>query len=140
MCFSDWLWFWHAPAPYGATFANPAVYWAMHLSLVGAALWLWGEVLDQPPSAAVVGACALSMIQMGLLGALITLSSQALYAPHRLTTLAWGLTPLEDQQLGGAIMWAPGTLSFLAALARVGWRVLRPALAVVGPRSVGQAG
>ena len=52
-------------------------------------------------------------VQMGLLGALITLAPRALYAPHALTTVAWGLSPLQDQQLGGAIMWIPGCIVFL---------------------------
>jgi putative membrane protein len=45
-----------------------------------------------------------------------------LFAPHALSTLPWGLTPLEDQQLGGLLMWVPGGLAFAAvalpALAR----------------------
>jgi putative membrane protein len=109
------LWLWHAPAPYAATFASPAVYWAMHLSLVGSAVWLWRALLDGAPSAARLGAAALSMTQMGFLGAILTLAPRPLYAPHLLTPYAWGLTPLQDQQLGGALMWAPGGLAFLAA-------------------------
>ncbi|MDQ8028281.1 MAG: cytochrome c oxidase assembly protein [Brevundimonas sp.] len=52
---------------------------------------------------------------MGLLGALLTFADDALYAPHLLTTLAWGLTPLEDQQTAGLIMWAPAAALYLAA-------------------------
>ncbi len=52
---------------------------------------------------------------MGLLGALITFAARPLYAPHFLTTLAWGLEPLEDQQLAGLIMWAPAAGFYLAA-------------------------
>ena len=108
------LWFWHAPGPYAATFNSPAVYWAMHLSLIGAAVWLWHELLTGPPSLGRLGAAAISMVQMGFLGALLTLAPHALFGPHQLTTVAWGLTPLQDQQLGGALMWAPGGLAFLA--------------------------
>jgi hypothetical protein len=28
---------------------------------------------------------------------------------------SWGLSPLEDQQLGGLIMWVPGCAAFLAS-------------------------
>lgn len=139
VAFMVFLWVWHAPGPYAATFASVAVYWAMHLSLFGSALWLWCEILNRPPGAAAVGASAISMIQMGLLGALVTLADHAVYAPHWLTAAAWRLTPLEDQQLGGAIMWAPGTLSFLIALAYVGWKALRPTLAP-RPAFAGQPG
>jgi len=120
------LWFWHAPAPYGETFRSTFVYWSMHLTLYGAALWLWTSLIDAPASKAfhVIFAGIVTSAQMGLLGALITLSSRALYAPHLLTTGAWGLTPLQDEQLGGAIMWAPGCAIFLAVSMLILWRIL----------------
>jgi putative membrane protein len=113
-CFAVLLWFWHAPGPYAATFSSTFVYWSMHVSLFGAALWLWGG-LDRTlaGSMRVVGAGVISSVQMGFLGVLITLAPRAIYTPHALTTAAWGLTPLQDQQLGGAIMWVPGCVVFL---------------------------
>lgn len=39
--FAVLLWFWHAPAPYAETFRSTFVYWSMHITLYGAALWLW---------------------------------------------------------------------------------------------------
>ena len=53
---------------------------------------------------------------MGVLGALITFASHPLYRVHALTTAAWGLTPLHDQQLGGVIMWVPAGVIFLVAI------------------------
>ena len=57
----------------------------------------------------------LAMVAMGLLGALLTFTGQPVYAPHLLTTAAWGLSPLEDQQAAGLIMWAPAAAVYLAA-------------------------
>lgn len=122
------LWFWHAPAPYALTFASPLAYWLMHVTTFGSALWLWCEILNRPAGAAGFAAASLSMVQMGFLGALITLSGAAVYAPHQLTTAAWGLTQLDDQQLGGAIMWVPGISVFLVVLSLIAWRALRPLL------------
>jgi putative membrane protein len=126
------LWFWHMPLAYDASFGSTAIYWAMHLSLFGAAVWLWRALLHHPREAAVVALIAgtLTSIQMGLLGAILTLSSHALFAPHYLTTGAWGFTPLSDQQLGGVLMWVPGCALFLLIAlrsARMLWRVLEPA-------------
>jgi putative membrane protein len=121
------LWFWHAPLPYAATFASSVIYWAMHLSLIGSAVWLWAQLLEGPPSPARLAAAVVSMVQMGLLGALLTLAPRALYGPHQLTTAAWGLTPLQDQQFGGALMWSPGGLVFLAVALAIGQRWLAPA-------------
>ncbi|MGI9169039.1 MAG: cytochrome c oxidase assembly protein [Caulobacteraceae bacterium] len=118
VAFAAALWFWHAPGPYAATFDGPAAYWAMHLTLFGAALLFWRAVLDAPAErmAAAVAASLATGLQMAFLGALITFASAPLYAPHALTAWAWGLTPLADQQLGGTIMWVPAGLIFVAAI------------------------
>jgi putative membrane protein len=106
------LWFWHMPAPYEATFRSSLIYWAMHLSLFGSAVWLWASLLRQhSPQALVAG--VLASVQMGLLGAVIALASWPMYRPHYTTAEAWGFTPLADQQLGGVLMWVPGCLLFL---------------------------
>ncbi|MFC3069106.1 cytochrome c oxidase assembly protein [Phenylobacterium soli] len=110
------LWYWHAPLPYDLTFTSDAIYWCMHVTAFGAALLLWTGLqdgLEQAP-ASTVGAGILSAAQMTFLGALLTLAPRPLYAPHALTTAAWGLSPLDDQQIGGLIMWAPGCLAFAA--------------------------
>jgi putative membrane protein len=75
----------------------------------------------------VIAASLMTAVQMGLLGALITLAPRAVYAPHFFTTAAWGLTPLQDQQLGGAIMWVPGCVVFFVVSMVVLWRSLRRA-------------
>jgi putative membrane protein len=110
------LWFWHAPGPYDATFASPAIYWLMHLTVFGAALLVWNVLLETSLTSAVpaltVG--AISTLQMTLLGAILTLTPRLLYAPHTLTPYAWGLTQESDQQIGGLLMWVPGCSVFLA--------------------------
>lgn len=111
------LWFWHMPLPYDATFDSDVVYWTMHVTMILSALWLWSILLDRRRDRA-VSAIATGLVastQMSLLGAAITFATHPLYAPHLLTTAAWGTTPLVDQQLGGAIMWVPGGAIFLTA-------------------------
>ena len=113
------LWIWHAPPLYGAALASDAVYWAMQLSLLGTAAGFWLALGRAGPGPSILALLA-SMVQMGLLGALLTFSTSAFYDPHFLTTSAWGLSPLEDQQLGGLIMWVPGASAYLfAALFRL---------------------
>ena len=51
----------------------------------------------------------------GVLGAFITFTGRLLYPAYAGTTEAWGLTPLEDQQLGGLIMWVPAGLVYVVA-------------------------
>jgi putative membrane protein len=115
--FAAALWFWHAPGPYRATFQGEIPYWLMHLGILGSAVWLWIDLLEarQAP-AGLAASAALTTVQMALLGAAITFAKSPLYAPHLTTTAAWGLTPMEDQQLGGLIMWAPSGLVFTIGL------------------------
>jgi cytochrome c oxidase assembly factor CtaG len=60
-------------------------------------------------------------LQSGGLGALMTFSPRPWYGTYTSTTTAWGLTPLEDQQLAGVIMWVPaGVVYLVAALVLLG--------------------
>lgn len=120
IAFFAMLWFWHMPNPYYATFTSSTIYWAMHISLFGSGIWLWSELLHHSPErtaeALLIG--TLSSMQMGLLGAVLALAMHPLFEPHFLTAPLWHLTALQDQQLGGVIMWVPGTLLFLWASVR----------------------
>jgi putative membrane protein len=50
----------------------------------------------------------------------MALAPRVLYSAQTATAAEWGLTPLEDQQLAGIIMWVPaGTVYAGAALALI---------------------
>lgn len=115
------FWLWHSPAAYAFALSSHAAYWLMQLSLLVSAVWLWAAALSPrtPPG----NACALlfgTMLQMGMLAALLTFSSEPLYDAHLTTTAAFGLTPLEDQQLAGVLMWVPAAGPYLLAVL---WRI-----------------
>jgi putative membrane protein len=57
-------------------------------------------------------------MQMGFLGAVLTVAGRPLFFWHLTTTQPWGVSPLEDQQLGGVVMWVPGIALFLWAALR----------------------
>jgi len=110
------FWVWHAPAPYGWALSQPLVYWLMQITLLGSALGFWRAVFarwtDAPGTALALAAVT---GQMGLLGAVLTFAPRPLYAPHIGPTWAWGLDPLQDQQLAGLLMWTLGALPYLFA-------------------------
>lgn len=122
------LWFWHLPGPYGWTFTSDAAWWASHVSLLLAGVALFAALFRAGPEG-VLGAGLASAAQMGALGAFLTFAPRPLYAPHVLSTWPWGLSALEDQQLGGLLMWVPGGLLFAAlglwAVARVAGEAAR---------------
>lgn len=106
------FWAWHAPPLYAAALSSNAIYWIMQLSLLGSACGFWLAARNAP-SLPTVGALLATMIQMGILGALITFAPAPLYSPHFLTTQPWGMSALEDQQLAGLIMWVPSAGIYL---------------------------
>jgi putative membrane protein len=59
---------------------------------------------------------AVSM-ESGALGALLTFSASPWYRSHLATATAWGITAIDDQQIAGLVMWIPGSLAYLAAVA-----------------------
>jgi putative membrane protein len=119
------LWFWHMPIPYDSTFSSTTLYWLMHITLFGSAIVLWRELLHHAPTRApdALIVATFTSFQMSLLGAVLTLASSPLFYSHLLTTQQWGLTPLEDQELGGALMWVPGMLLFVWTALRSLWRL-----------------
>lgn len=119
------FWFWHAPAPYAFALSSDGAYWAMQLSLLASAMALWAALRAASALMAIALLLAM-MVQMGLLGALITFAGAPLYAPHYVSTQPWGLSPIEDQQLAGLVMWAPAAGFYLAAALWRGWAMLTP--------------
>jgi putative membrane protein len=115
------FWAWHAPAPYAAALSSDLIYALMQFTLLASAMAFWVAVRRYDPVAA-MGAILATTVSMGLLGALITFAGRPLYAPHFVSTLSWGVSPLEDQQLAGITMWAPGSIAYLAAAMWIGWR------------------
>lgn len=119
------FWAWHVPAIYQWALASDAAYWLGQIALLGTSVLFWNTLQRRDISAPAAFFTLIAMVmQMGLLGALITFAPDPLYAPHYLTTLQYGLSPLEDQQLAGLVMWV-GSLP-LTVLA--GWAVLARSL------------
>ena len=110
------LWAWHFPRLFQAGLESEAAHVLQHASFLASALLFWAS-LSGP--AARQGAAVLSLlttaIHTGILGALLTFSPHAWYPAYTGTTMAWGLTVLEDQQLGGLIMWVPAGFLFVFA-------------------------
>ncbi len=123
------LWLWHAPAAYDAALGHMAVYGVMQGSLFASAWLFWRAAFSQPGGAGAFWVF-LAYLAMGLLGALLTLAPQGLYASHAVAPFMWGFSPLSDQQLGGLLMWMPAGVPFVVwggMLARRAWRDMGPA-------------
>ncbi len=123
------LWLRHVPAVYDALLARPAAQWAGTLAVVAVSAWFWTAVADCRGARRGAAMLALlgTMAHTGMLGALLTFAPAAFYPLQAGGAAAWGLLPLQDQQLAGLVMWVPGNLAYLAAALALGLGWLRDA-------------
>jgi putative membrane protein len=123
------LWGWHVPALFDATQRSDLVHALQHASFFGAALLFWWVVLEptraQHELLVRFGVVFTTSVHGAILGALLTVARTAWYVPYAATTTAYGLSPLEDQQLGGLVMWVPAGLVYVGAALALGAAYLR---------------
>jgi putative membrane protein len=111
------VWVWHTPVLHHAARANAGALIAEQGSFLAAGLILWiaifgGDAATRSDRAGTgIVALLLTAMHMTLLGALLALAPRPLYS--HLHGFA-GMSALEDQHLGGAIMLVTGGASYLA--------------------------
>ncbi len=119
---------WHFPAPYDAALATPAWHIVEHATLVATATLAWWPVLAPSTVAPSLhyGAQILYLFVFGLpmtvIAALITGADDLLYRFYVNAPRVTGLDPLEDQRLGGLVMWIPAGIIPLIAFTAVFFR------------------
>ncbi|MGY0799076.1 cytochrome c oxidase assembly protein [Lysobacter sp. A286] len=112
------VWGWHAPALHHAARHSTALLAVEQGSflVVGLLVWLaaFGGRPDQrrQRAAAGIGGLLMTSMHMTLLGVLLALAARALY-PHG-AEVAFGLTALQDQHLGGVLMLLFGGVAYMA--------------------------
>ncbi len=118
-------WGWHFSSLYDDALENVALHYVQHASFVGAALLFWWPVIGADPSPwrlprpVRLFYLFLAMPQNSFLGVALMNAGAVLY-PHYLTNLrAWGPSPLDDQALGGILMWVGGDVAFLVGMGLV---------------------
>ena len=107
---------WHVPALYEAALRHHGLHIAQHLVFLTTAVIMWWPVLsplpELPRAQHLVQMLYLFLlgIPMSITGALITLSDSVLYPFYAAAPRVGGLSPLDDQQIGGLLMWVLGGL------------------------------
>lgn len=107
------LWLWHAPQLFDLALVSPPGHVAQHLCFLVSALLFWTAMVR--PGRAGQGVAVLCLfatsVVSGALGALMAFSESPWYAGYALAgTDPFGLSPAEDQQIAGLLMWIPGGL------------------------------
>jgi putative membrane protein len=110
--FAITLWVWHLPALYEAALRSRPIHDLQHLAFVITACLFWRVLFDPVSRLRLsLGTGVLYLFTTSLhataLGVFMALSPVVWYAEYEKTTPMYNLTPLEDQQLAGLIMWMP---------------------------------
>ena len=123
------LWAWHVPRLFEGALASDAMHGWQHASFLASALLFWWAVRGDRGAPPHRGGAMLylftTMLHTGALGALLTWSATPWYPAYAGSVGLYGFDLLEDQQLGGLIMWIPGALAYLFAGLALAARWLR---------------
>ena len=113
---------WHMPVFYDLALRELEIHVLEHLMFLFAGLVLWWPILSplpELPRAPYIVQVLYLFVQPtvpAILGAVITFSDHVLYEWYEAAPRVWSISALDDQQLGGLIMWVPGGLAFLVTL------------------------
>ena len=113
---------WHFPLAFEAAATNEAVHVLEHASFAIGAYLFWWNIIDPLPLKANltylvrVPYIFITVVPNFVLGAFLTFAPNAWYAVYEASAALYGMTGLEDQQLGGVIMWIPGSFIIGTAL------------------------
>jgi cytochrome c oxidase assembly factor CtaG/cytochrome c2 len=112
--------FWHLPRPYLWGLSYEAAHFLEHASFLLTALAFWTIVIEPSGErrlgyAATLIYLTVIVVLSDMPGALMVISPRLLYPIHEAGAAAWGLTPMQDQQLAGLIMWIPAGAVYLGA-------------------------
>jgi putative membrane protein len=117
LLFAAALWGWHLPGPYQAALRSSWLHLAEHVSFFGTAVLWWASVLGRrrlahAPAMAFVFT---TMLHASWFAALLTFSPRVLYPFYAVQRFA-GVTPLQDQQLAGVLMWVPPGILYVSVI------------------------
>lgn len=116
------LWFWHWPAMYELALRSSGWHQLEHATFLTSSVLFWWPVLRPYPTRyswspwILVPYLALAGVQGTVLSGVLTFSNRTLYAHYTTTPNLWGLSPLTDQSLAGAIMWVPTSILYLVTI------------------------
>jgi len=113
---------WHVPALYDAAQGRSFVHDVEHVAFLGTGLLFWWAIIHPTGGRRRLGLGSAvfylipPLLLSNALGALLTFAQRPLYETYIQAPRVTSLSPLEDQQLGGLIMWVPGGMFWMIPL------------------------
>jgi putative membrane protein len=116
------LWMWHTPGAYDIALRSEFMHLLQHTMYFVTAMLFWWHVTNATPRiwgrhgyGFRIGYLLAALAQNEVLGVLIALAREPLYHWYTTVPRLWGLSVMDDQTLGGAIMWVPGGMMYALA-------------------------
>lgn len=116
---------WHLPPLYNLASAYSPLLLVQHLTLLVAAVFMWWPLTSQLPELPRASYPAQIMysfmltVPMGIIAVFIAMASDLLYPAYAIAPRVLNISPIQDQQYGGLIMWIPGALFFYGVMSVV---------------------
>jgi putative membrane protein len=113
---------WHLPPLYNAAMTYHEVHIVQHLLLLAASVIMWWPILSPMAEFPRLSYPAqmlylfLMTIPMSVVSVAIAYADSVLYPAYASAPRVLQLSPMEDQMLGGLIMWIPGGLYFFGVI------------------------
>ena len=116
---------WHLPQLYNTAVLVHPVHIAQHLMFMAAAVLMWWPILSPLPELPRLPYpgqmlyCFLLGLPMSVIAIYIAYAEVLLYPAYAAAPRVWGIGPMDDQLIGGLIMWIPGGLFFVGVMSVV---------------------
>jgi putative membrane protein len=124
------MYLWHVPALYDAAAEHSGIHLVEHVCFFAAGVALWWPLIQPVPmrrsltGMQPLGYIGVAKAGLAALGIYLAWSATAIYPYYEHTPRIWGLTPVEDQNIGGAIMLAEQSLTLVLVMVAVFVRML----------------
>jgi putative membrane protein len=122
------LFTWHLPVPFEMALEGRAWHVVEHATLVLTSFLAWWPVVSPAsrlPALPYAGRILYLFVYgfpMTIVAAMVTVADHVLYPFYAGAPRPWPITPLDDQRLGGVLMWVPAGLVPLLAFTVVFFR------------------
>lgn len=116
------LYLWQVPTIHNAALMQPGLHYVMHVTMLATGLLFFWTIFDPHPAPwgaafqqrlVMLGAALFANIP---LGAVITLKDAVSYAAYDQLGRWWGVEPLNDELLGGLVIWILASMMGLPAV------------------------
>ena len=114
--------FWHLPQYHNLSVLDAPVHYVMHVTMLVSGLFFFWRVLDPRPAPFGAGYGTRIVMSWAAIagnipfGAYIALKTPVLYPAYDVKGRLWDLAALADEQLGGFVIWIPGSMMFVVLL------------------------